>query len=751
MDSDGKIASQWFLRMDDGKTYGPVAFDALLEWAEQARIGPGTQVSPDGTTWLSPEDVPGLDVEWMVLVEEKNPYGPLNRSGVVQLVRDGVVSLHAVARNLKTRQEVIVAEWVLAAEVDERRGMESQLAALREDLDRALDRTRQSEEAANRERSLGEQSRSDRAAQEEALRARVNALEQQVESSAAASGQEQNRWKAREADLVRQVEEAHDRIAAREADIVAAQDSLREREGRQQRSQQEADRLVGEWKARAAALTAERDAALAGVSRERDARAQEFAAARVRWEQREGELVRQADETARRIAALTADAAVAQDAFRERDALCQHLQARVEAVSEESSKKIDALAAERDAALARVSREEHVRVQADSGERARWEAREAELMEQVEEGGRRIAALTSDAAAAQDAFRERDALCQSLRAEIERASGESAEQIRTLTGERDAAVQRVRDLQCEVERTQSAVAGTALQRDEQARAQSDRIRSLEEQVAGLAAEKAREHEDRERQRSEWQTAAEEKARSLADLQRRALESERACHAAQTALKEAVDDLTRERDARDKADAERGKTEGQLRRHVAEAEEKLSRLSVEASDAKRQRETAVHELGVVREELRRAQETVDRLAKSVTVPPALRPHMPYPAHVRPIPRVPAPGRPSQPQAAPARPSVPPTARPQPAPAVAVPPRLPVPPKSGPPPAPGDGSAGETGVKPWFDDSCPECGSRLLTRGKRTFWMRALIVTRRYRCGDCACDFVSIFGRFKHRLG
>ena len=104
--------ARWHLRMADGKTYGPVTVDVLRSWAAQARVGPGTQVSSDGTTWILPETITELELEWMLLIRNRTPYGPLCRSGVVQLARDGIIASDTRVINSRTRLEHSVSELV---------------------------------------------------------------------------------------------------------------------------------------------------------------------------------------------------------------------------------------------------------------------------------------------------------------------------------------------------------------------------------------------------------------------------------------------------------------------------------------------------------------------------------------------------------------------------------------------------------------------------------------------------------------
>ena len=262
MTSEEQSGSRWYVRMEDGKTYGPVTFDVLIEWAGQARVGPGTYISSDGTTWTPSESVAGLDIEWMVVPQAQTPFGPLNRSGVAQLVRDGVILPDVRVRNVKTRQVTAAGGLLAAVEAEEHQRTQSHLAELQEELHRVIEQVRHSAADADRERALREQAQAKRADQEQAFRTQVATLDQQVQSLAAAAKEEQSGREKREADLARQLDEAGRRIAALGAEAAAAQDALREHEVQRQRLQAKTDQLSDESAKRIAALAGERDAEL---------------------------------------------------------------------------------------------------------------------------------------------------------------------------------------------------------------------------------------------------------------------------------------------------------------------------------------------------------------------------------------------------------------------------------------------------------------------------------------------------------
>lgn len=100
----------WHLRTPDGTIYGPAKVEALRNWAQQGRIGPGCHVSADGTDWMPAESLKALDISWQVDMGQGTLYGPLNLAAVQGLVNEGTIApdaplIHAVTREKTTVQE----------------------------------------------------------------------------------------------------------------------------------------------------------------------------------------------------------------------------------------------------------------------------------------------------------------------------------------------------------------------------------------------------------------------------------------------------------------------------------------------------------------------------------------------------------------------------------------------------------------------------------------------------------------------
>ena len=58
--------SQWFMKIADDQIFGPVPITDLQDWARQGRVSPGYEVSSDKKSWIPAEDLPELEMVWLV-------------------------------------------------------------------------------------------------------------------------------------------------------------------------------------------------------------------------------------------------------------------------------------------------------------------------------------------------------------------------------------------------------------------------------------------------------------------------------------------------------------------------------------------------------------------------------------------------------------------------------------------------------------------------------------------------------------
>lgn len=101
---------KWYVKIEDGSTFGPVGIDALRVWAETGRIAPGQLISRDRKDWIFAENLPALQMVWRIELDNGAMYGPVNLQAVRSLVEEGIVSRKAVLFNELTHRKSAVAK-----------------------------------------------------------------------------------------------------------------------------------------------------------------------------------------------------------------------------------------------------------------------------------------------------------------------------------------------------------------------------------------------------------------------------------------------------------------------------------------------------------------------------------------------------------------------------------------------------------------------------------------------------------------
>ncbi len=90
----------WYVRMEDGKVYGPADLAALVEWSKDGRIEPTSFVSRDRKSWQPAQTKPELEMKWLIEAEPGKVFGPFHRAVVSGLFRNGGVGKSAKAYRL---------------------------------------------------------------------------------------------------------------------------------------------------------------------------------------------------------------------------------------------------------------------------------------------------------------------------------------------------------------------------------------------------------------------------------------------------------------------------------------------------------------------------------------------------------------------------------------------------------------------------------------------------------------------------
>ena len=80
---------KWYVRAGDGRVYGPADVPLLVQWARDGRIEPMSDVSSDRVEWMPAQQMPELEMSWLVETGPDEVFGPFNRAVVIGLSKDG--------------------------------------------------------------------------------------------------------------------------------------------------------------------------------------------------------------------------------------------------------------------------------------------------------------------------------------------------------------------------------------------------------------------------------------------------------------------------------------------------------------------------------------------------------------------------------------------------------------------------------------------------------------------------------------
>jgi len=120
----------WYLKIDEGKAYGPLTLNILKVWAAEGRIGPGNEVSKDNASWTAAENMPDLKMIWIIQFEDGSRYGPFNLLAAPELIHREIIAPDTLLVNTITGKSLPVGSLLKPSETGEREAA---------DLDRLLE------------------------------------------------------------------------------------------------------------------------------------------------------------------------------------------------------------------------------------------------------------------------------------------------------------------------------------------------------------------------------------------------------------------------------------------------------------------------------------------------------------------------------------------------------------------------------------------------------------------------------------
>jgi peptidoglycan hydrolase-like protein with peptidoglycan-binding domain len=144
----------FLMKYDDGSVFGPIPFEQLRQWAQDAQVSPLDKVSTDEQTWIKAPMVPGLEMDYLVEVTPDQYYGPTTLSAVREFLEAGEINQDTQVTNCKDGTIRVVSDIPeLQPAKDESAGSVPVRASIRFNLQQ---RIRELEEALMEERRARE-------------------------------------------------------------------------------------------------------------------------------------------------------------------------------------------------------------------------------------------------------------------------------------------------------------------------------------------------------------------------------------------------------------------------------------------------------------------------------------------------------------------------------------------------------------------------------------------------------------------
>jgi len=103
---------RWYLmKNEDGSVFGPVLFEQLRQWAEDAQISPLDKVSTDESNWTKAPMIPELGMDYLVEVSADQYYGPTTLGAVREFLMLGEINGETLLTNCRDGSQQPVSDF----------------------------------------------------------------------------------------------------------------------------------------------------------------------------------------------------------------------------------------------------------------------------------------------------------------------------------------------------------------------------------------------------------------------------------------------------------------------------------------------------------------------------------------------------------------------------------------------------------------------------------------------------------------
>lgn len=137
--------NQWYIKKPEGKVYGPVDWADLVVWAAEGRVGPDDVLSQDQQSWHSPASLPELGLQYEIPLDDESTYGPIHIQTLAELLVEGDVPVSTPVRHAETQEIREAARWVIPELVEHHHVDQSELSALKSQIDSLTERLEKAE------------------------------------------------------------------------------------------------------------------------------------------------------------------------------------------------------------------------------------------------------------------------------------------------------------------------------------------------------------------------------------------------------------------------------------------------------------------------------------------------------------------------------------------------------------------------------------------------------------------------------
>ena len=101
---------EWYVKPGGEDLYGPYTFEELIDQAGDFRIAPDYQISTNREDWVRASEIDNLGMNWMVVLLDGSPYGPVHINALKQMFHEGYLGSDAAATHNRTGERKWVAD-----------------------------------------------------------------------------------------------------------------------------------------------------------------------------------------------------------------------------------------------------------------------------------------------------------------------------------------------------------------------------------------------------------------------------------------------------------------------------------------------------------------------------------------------------------------------------------------------------------------------------------------------------------------